>query len=213
MNASLNPETNVSATGLLAGAGNSLQTGNREGAYLMSLEATRLAPENIEAWLMRFRTALSSEEKLLCLSQVVRLEPDHPLAKLNMYTALRDQFQVNPYLAYIEETDGAYLVRNNDYLILAVPKDRLIPESNPPRRSQLLVKAYRFLGWAIFGLATAGLGTLLFAPLAIWFANDALDRPLEQSDRRRAWMIIILSSLLVVIALFFGWLFLIHILG
>jgi len=210
---SFNPQTNVSADGLLAGAGNSLQTGNRESAYLLSLEATRLEPDNIEAWLMRFRTAFSSEEKLLCLSQVIRLDPDHPDAKKDMYAALWGQFHSDPYLAYIEETDRAYFVRHKDHLILAVPKDRLIPESYTPRRVQFLGMAYRWLTWAFLGMATAGLGTLLCAPVAIWFANRALDLPLEQIDSRRAWMAIILSGLLIVIALFFGWIFLIHVLG
>ena len=200
----------TSTAGLLSSARDSLQAGDRESAYLPSLEATRLEPENIETWLMRFHSAPSREEKLLCLSQVVRLTPDHPLAKRNMYTTLWAKLKTDPFLAYIEETDQLYFVRGADYQSLAVPKDRSVPQIYPPQRPRPLARAYRILGLAFLGLALAGLGTLLLAPIAIWLAFGAMSRPLKLSDRRRAWMVIMLSSLLLVLGLLLGFLFLTH---
>lgn len=198
---------------LLASADAYIKVGDRENAYLMSLEATQLEPDNIQAWMMRFKTALSSEEKLLCLGHFVRLDPDHPLAKRSTYNALLAQLHKDPFLAYIEETEKAYHVYSKDNLFLAIPKDRSLPETYPPRRSKPLLQAYRSLALAVLGLTVAGFGTLLFAPNAIRLAFSALFRPVERGDRRRAWMVIILSLLLVAIALFFGWLFLAHLIG
>lgn len=198
---------------MLASADAYLKAGDRENAYLMSLEATQLEPNNIHAWMMRFKTALSREEKLLCLGHFVRLDPDHPLAKRSTYNALLDQLHQDPFLAYIEETEKAYHVHSKDNLFLAIPKDRSLPETYPPKRSPPLARAYRWLALAVFGLAVAGLFTLLFAPMAIFTAGNALIRPQRRGDRRRAVMIILLSLVLLAIAAFFGWLFLAHFIG
>lgn len=200
----------TSTAGLLSSANASLQAGDRENAYLMSLEATRREPENIETWLLRYHSAPSREEKLLCLSQVVRLTPDHPLAKQNMYTTLWAKLKTDPFLAYIEETDQLYFVRGTDYQSLAVPKDRSIPQIYPPVRPKPLARAYKILGFAFLGLALAGLGTLLLAPVAVWLAFGAMTGPLKLPDRRRAWIVIFLSGLLLVVGLLLGFLFLTH---
>ena len=200
----------TSTAGLLSGANDSLRAGDRENAYLMSLEATRLEPENIETWLVRFQSAPSREEKLLCLSQVVRLTPDHPVAKRNMYTMLWARLKTDPFLAYIEETDQLYFVRGADYQSLAIPKDRSVPQVYPPKHPKPLARAYRMLGLAVLGLALAGLGTLLLAPVAIWLAFAAVTGPIKLPDRRRAWIVILLSGLMFILGLFFSFLFLTH---
>lgn len=198
---------------MLASADAYLKAGDRESAYLMSLEATQLEPNDIRAWMMRYKTALSSEEKLLCLGHFVRLDPDHPLAKRSTYNALLDKLHRDPFLAYIEETEKAYHVYSKDNLFLAIPKDRSTPEAYPPNRTPPLLKAYHSLALAVLGLAVAGLGTLLFAPNAIRLAFSALFKPVERGDRRRAVMVIFLSLLLFGMGLFFGWLFLAHLRG
>jgi hypothetical protein len=203
----------TSVNRMLASADAYLKAGDRESAYLMSLEATQLEPNNVHAWMMRYKTALSSEEKLLCLGNFVRLDPDNPLAKRSTYNALLEKLHKDPFLAYIEETEKAYHVYSKDNLFLVIPKDRSIPETYPPKRSKPLLKAYRSLALAVMGLALAGLGTLLFAPNAIRLAFGALFKPVESGDRRRAGMVIILSLFLLVVAVFFGWLFVAHFIG
>ena len=202
-----------SAVELLEGARRLLNSGDHTGAHRLSLEATRLDPKNVEAWLVRSRAAASREENLFCLSQVSRINPDYPPSRLDLYRALWSQLQHDAFLAYIDETDQVYYVRSNEYLSLAVPKDRSIPEVYPPERPAPLARANRWLAWAIIGLALAGLGTLVFAPLAFLSAVTALTGPLERPDRIRAGIVLFLAAVLAACAILLGWLFLIHLRG
>jgi hypothetical protein len=136
-------------------------------AYRLSLELTRSFPNNADAWLLRSKTAVSTEESLYALSQVNRINPNHPAAKLYTYQALENMLERDPFLAYMDESDDLYYVRSKNYLSLVVPKDRNIPEKYPPQNPQPLASAYRYLLLAVFGMILSGLGTLLFAPLAV----------------------------------------------
>ncbi len=204
------PTQTASAGAILNDARKALETGNWDGAYHLSLDATRQDTGNVEAWLIRAKTAASSQERLFCLSQASRLDPGHPTAKQELYSSLRSEFEQSPFLSYIEETDQVYFVRTRDYLSLTVPKYRGIPEGFPPARSETLVRAYRMLSWTVVGLVPAGLGTLVFAPLAIRLAASALRQPLPKPDRVRARLIIALSMLFFAIALFLVWLLSAH---
>lgn len=195
---------------LLASARKALRKGDWQQSYKISLEATRLAPENAEAWAMRFQTAVSSEERLFCLSQISRIDPNYPGVKYHIYHTLWDELEREPYLAYMEETDDLYYVRSKDYISLAVPKDRAAQEKYPPERPKTLSPAYRWLALALVGLVLSGLGTLVFAPLAVVSAGRALSAPLKRPDRIRAWIVLLISLLLLVPALFLGWLLLVH---
>ena len=74
----------------------------------------------------------------------------------------------------------------------------------PPEELSTIERAQRRLGRATLGMAMAGLGTLLLAPLAIRTAVIALRQPLDQPDRIRAWIVIFLSVVLFSISLFLG---------
>ncbi len=203
----------VSADKVINNARQALEAGNREGAYQLSLEATQQESDNKEAWLIRARTAASAEERLVCLSQAVRIDPNYPIAKQVLYTSLKSELEQDPFLAYLNETGQLYFVQNEEYLSLVVPKDRDVPESYPPERPPALKKAYRRLSWSVLGLALAGVGTLIFAPLAFRQAVSALGQPLVQPDRLRARLVAWLSILLIVISLSLAWLLIIHVVG
>jgi hypothetical protein len=151
---------------------------------------------------MRARTADTSGERLFCLCQASRIDPQNPTARQALYAALRLELKRDPFLAYIDETDLVYFVRSAEYLSLAVPKDRSIPATYPPEYPQTLAKAYHWLGWSIAGLMLAGVGTLVAAPLAICLALSALNRPLPKHDQIRAVLIVAMSILLSTIAFF-----------
>ncbi len=221
MDASLNaqqqtngPAQPARAAELVDAARRVLRVGQRDIAYRNALEATRLDPESVDAWLMRSATAPSEEERLFCLSQANRINPDLPQAKSAMYNALWAELQQDPFLAYLDQDDKLYFVRSHEYLSLAVPKDRAVPkETYPPKQPQPLARAYHWLAWAVLGLTLAGLGTLIFAPLAIWSAFSSFREPLQRGDRIRALLAIFLSLLLDIFALFLGYIFLVHLTG
>jgi len=79
------------------------------------------------------------------------------------------------------------------------------PKNSPPART-----AIHWLGWAVVGLIPAGLGTLVFAPLAVIAANKLLHQPAELIDHRRAWVVIGGAILLWLIALGFIFILTLH---
>lgn len=187
-----------------------LYSGDRDGAYRRSIEITTRDPNQIEAWILRAKTAPSNEDRLFSLSQVNRLAPNNPEAKRDLYWTLWSELDRDPFLAYLDETDDVYYVRNNSYLSLVVPKDRRTPETYPPVGDDTLRRAYRWLGLAVLGLSVAGLGTLLFAPLALLSAFRAVTKPVTRADAVRAGLIMVLSLGLLAVAVFLGYLLWIH---
>lgn len=130
-----------------------------------------------------------------------------------MYRRVKDLLERDPFLAYLEETDDLYRVRNHADLILTIPKDRAVPERFPPRRPALIQSTYRRLVWATVGLILSGIGALVLAPLAAWRALQALGRPLSRADRARARIAFFLAALLFVLGLLLSSLFWLHLAG
>jgi hypothetical protein len=182
---------------LLAQAQADLKHGDREKAYRLSLDMTRAYPNNAEGWLLRSRTAASTEETMYCLSQVNRISPNHPSSKMYTYQAMWNLLEQDPFLAYMDESDDLYYVRSKDYLSLVVPKDRGVPEKYPPSHPQPLATAYRYLLLALFGMVLSGLGTVIFAPLAILAALGARRRGLPKEDEVRSRVVVWLAFILL----------------
>ena len=61
-----------------------------------------------------------------------------------------------------------------------------------------------------YGSALSGVGTLLYAPLAIASAVRTLTKSRDPRDRRGAWMVIALCLILLPIAVFLVYLLVIH---
>lgn len=199
-------------TRLLSRATVEARQGNRAQAHKMTTEATRIAPTDVNAWLLRAQTSTSFDEQLFCLNQVLNLDPGHPVANQRVYELVRRLLAKEPYLAYIQETKDLYLVRNPLYLSLAVPKRRGEPEPYPANHPVMIQRAYHWLFLSAFGLLLAGMGTLIFAPIAGVWAALALKQQLQLSDRRRALLALWLSAFLWLAAMPFAVLLLVHIL-
>ncbi len=195
---------------LLAEARRYAELGNRDKAYGLSLEATQKSPEDLEAWHLRANNAPSLEEKLYCLSRVYALDPYYPRAKSSMYSALRDLIRQEPFLGYIDETDTLYRIKSGLELYLNVPKSRAIQETYQASRSSLMKPTYILLSLAILGLLFGGIGAVFLAPLAIISAFLLQFRPLNRGDRTRSLIALLLGLLVWLVALPFGFLFLIH---
>jgi hypothetical protein len=107
-----------------------------------------------------------------------------------------------PSLRYEGEDDRSYIVSRIDGARLTIPKNRSVPQpfiDNPP---QPLTPAFRLLVAAFLGLAPAGLGTIVLAPLAIlWSLAMVLTRPLSRSDRKRVVAVCAIAAVMLALAI------------
>jgi len=196
---------------LLAEAQDFTERGQRERAYQLSLEATQIAPRDVDAWLLRADTAASLEEKLVCLSRLNAIDPNWAPARERTYSALKDLLQQEPFLAYIDETDDLYRVKSGLELYLNVPKARAVPETYPAPKSGALHSTYRWLSWSLLGLFIGGIGAIFLAPIAGMKVFWLLLKPLTRRDRVRALVAMVAAVLIWLAALPLGFLFYIHI--
>lgn len=112
-------------------------------------------------------------------------------------------------LTYEREEEHAYILSNSSEALLVVSKNRALPESFRQARPRPLSPSFRLLALALLGLAPAGLGTLVLAPLAmLWTILVCLTRPLDKADRIRAAIIMGVSAILLGLAFPLGLLFL-----
>lgn len=187
--------------------------GQRQMAYQLALEATRVDPNSADAWFFRSRLAPSNEESLFCMSQVNRLNPQHPWVKQDSYNLIWGMLEKDPFLAYQDETDDLYLVRSSAYMSLAIPKDRSTPVPFPPKQPGRLARSYHWLGLALLGMLFSGIGALVFAPLAILSALSTFTTSLSQADRVRAGVVILGGILMVFAGALLTWLLYAHFRG
>jgi len=89
-------------------------------------------------------------------------------------------------LRYEGEDDQSFFVSDADGAQLIVPKNRNVPKPFLDQPSHPLTPAFRLLAAAFVGLAPAGLGTLVLAPLAaLWALAMLITRSLTWDDRKR----------------------------
>lgn len=198
---------------LLSESEKAIREGNRQRAYDLSLQATEVAPDNIDAWFLRATLAPSLEERLICVNCLNELSPDHQDRHHVAFFAVKELLDKDPFLAYLEETEALYRVINKNHMVLTVPKKRALDNTAPSERPRPLKAAYRLLMLAILGLLLAGIGTLVFAPLATLAALGAGSALRSRSERVSATVILILSILLFLIGAIFGTLFVLHLIG
>ncbi len=112
-----------------------------------------------------------------------------------------------PYFGYESEDDRAYTV-SDGAATFVVPKNRAVPKPFVDKPPQPLTPAFRLLVAAFVGLAPAGLGTIVLAPLAVlWSLAVLFTRPLEPADRKRVVVVCGIAALLLALAIPFSELF------
>jgi hypothetical protein len=192
-----------------------VREGNSQHAYRLSVQATQAAPDNLEAWLLRATLAPSLNERIICVNHLNELAPGYQDRYNVAFFALKDLLDQDPFLAYLEETDDLYRVINSDRVVLSIPKKRAPVVSYPPEEPKPgpLRAAYRWLAMSIAGLLLAGLGTVVFAPLAALAAIRAQHSLHSHPERLRAAVVLILSFGLFVLGFLFSILFVLHWLG
>ena len=114
-------------------------------------------------------------------------------------------------LRYEGENDQLFFVSSADGARRTVPKNRNVPALFLDQRPQPLAPAFRLLLAAFVGLAPAGLGTLVLAPLAaLWALAMLFTRPLTRYDRIRVIAVWGIAAGLLGLAIPMSMLFLAH---
>ena len=105
-------------------------------------------------------------------------------------------------LMYSGEDDQFILVTGRNGASLSVPKNRNVEKHPVDHSSKKLTPAFRLLALAFLGLAPAGLGTLVLAPLAaLWALVIWVTHPLPRPDTLRVVIIWGLAAGLLAIAI------------
>lgn len=195
---------------LLEEAAESAQQGEREKAYQASLRATSIAPDEPLAWYSRSRHAPSHEEQLMCLSRAYALDTKRPEARTELRNAVQELLQKEPFLAYVYETPELYQVRSGRDLLVNIPKNRAYETPYLKRNPGPVAPAYRWLYFSLMGLLVGGVGAVLFAPIAVFQALRLQSTSLSHADHVRAWVILVFSVIIWLVAIPISWLLLIR---
>jgi hypothetical protein len=190
-----------------------IREGNRRNAYELSLKATESAPQNVQAWWLRATLAPSLDDRVMSVNRVNELDPDYQDRHHLSFFTVREALDRDPFLAYYGETDDLYRAVNAQQVVMSIPKQRVPAENFLLKQTSPLRAAYRWLVLAFLGLLVAGLGTILFAPLAALSARQARSALRSHSERVSSTVVITLSVLLLLLGLNFAFLFFIHWVG
>lgn len=201
---------NQSVTDLLLESQRASQAGDNQYAYELSLQATRIAPENVEAWLLRVALSPSFEERMICVNRLNELAPDHHDRYNLGHFTLRELLDRNPFLAYHEETDELYRVIHANQMMVSIRKKRAPAITFLAETASPLKNAYRWLMLAALGLLFAGLGTFIFAPLAGLSALQVGRAVRSRADRVNSIVVLTLAVILFMIGAGFTYLFALH---
>jgi hypothetical protein len=199
---------------LLAESEKAIRAGNSQQAYQLSVQATGIEPQSLEAWLLRATLAPTLDERLLCVNRLNELAPGYRDRYNVAFFALKELLDKNPYLAYLEETDDLYRVASTDH-VLSIPKQRALVEAYPPEKSSAgpLTSAYRWLNIAMIGLLLAGMGAVIFAPLAALAVIRAQSSVQSHSEQVSSIVALIAAFALFIVGVLFSLLFLLHWVG
>jgi hypothetical protein len=157
------------------------------------------------------KAAGTLEDSVTALNQALVLNPENIVARQALYEIMQQMLRKDAFLAYQGETEVVYKIRTLGEFQFIHPKDRAMAELFPPQTSPPTRAAINWLGWSVVGLIPAGLGTLIFAPLAVIAAVKLLRQQTVLMDRRKAWVVISSASVLWLIALVFFFIFILHV--
>lgn len=155
-------------------------------------------------------SANSLEESVTALNQELVLNPENAAARQALYEIMQQMLRKDAFLAYQNETNDHYTIRTFSKFQFNHPKDRAMPEIFPRLEQTPAQKTTNWLGWSLFGLIPAGLGTLVCAPLAMLAAIKLLLQNGSLGDHRRAWVVLGSAAVLWLIALVFLMILMLH---
>jgi hypothetical protein len=114
-------------------------------------------------------------------------------------------------LRYKGEDDTSFFVTSLNGFSIQIPKNRNAQNPVTDQSDRILIPAFRLLLLAFFGLAPAGLGTIVLAPLAaLWALVIWVTQPLSHTGTLRVMLICGLAATLLSVAVPLSKLFLAH---
>ncbi len=125
-------------------------------------------------------------------------------------TQVRQLLKNDSYLAYLSEDEQSYQVRGRDGNIITIAKDRSPDGVIPTQKSKTVREAFLWLTMALIGLSFSGLGSILFAPVAILKTMQQSRRPTGQPDQVRRRVVQAAAILLLIPAVLLVYLFWLH---
>ncbi len=123
---------------------------------------------------------------------------------------LQELLKKDSFLEYLGEVENFYQVRGRDQNVITIPKERSAGSSLTTPKNKQIRDAFRWLALALLGMTLSGLGTLLFAPLAIFRATNIERKPGSRRDWVRARIALWISLLLLIPAALLAYLFWLH---
>jgi hypothetical protein len=169
------------------------------------------ARESLETLLHEARIAPNSDVALEYIQRAVDLQPHDPRVLTGVQLSIFDKLRSDPFLAYLAEADGRYVIRFRNSRPFAVPTARNEQEYYPPPRRTDSEKAMTMMWWMIFGLLPAGLGAIILSPFAIRRGIVGLQKDSQDPRQHRmAWVAIFMALLLGTLGVLFGALLLLH---
>lgn len=186
------------------------QQGEREKAYQSSLKATAVAPNAALAWYLRAQNALSTEERLMCLSRAYSLDPNYPETKEDLRTAVQTLLKQESFLAYVYETEAFYQVRSGREMLINIPKNRAFEIPYLKKKPGPAQPAFRWLSLSILALFLGGVGAVFFAPIAAFQALRLSASAPSEGERVRLLIVFLLSVIIWLAAIPISWLLLIR---
>jgi len=195
---------------LLEEAGQFARQGKRQKAYQSSLRATSMAPDEPRAWYLRSQNALSSEERLMCLSRAFSLDPKDLDTKKELHESVQILLKQEPFLAYVYETEAFYQVRSGRDLLINIPKNRSFETPYLKQAPGLARPAFRWLSLSLLALFLGGVGAVLLAPVAAFQALRLQAASPSRGDRVRLLIVFILAVIIWLAAIPISWLLLIR---
>jgi hypothetical protein len=128
-------------------------------------------------------------------------------------STLLHQIDRDPFVGYVTETDHSYIVRLRHSQQIIVPKGHGRRELFPPLTQSAGDRTIGMIGWMVFGLLPAGVGTLILCPFVLRDAFNVLRVSSVTRERRLAVVSAIAALVLGAIGEVFVLLLVLHLIG
>jgi hypothetical protein len=105
------------------------------------------------------------------------------------------------FFRYEREDDSVYYLTDRSGRRVTIEKNRSTSNPPPEKNTSIYSWPHRILLAAFLGLAPAGLGTLVLAPLALlWAGAESLIRQPGRTDRIRLIFVVLIAVALLAVA-------------
>jgi tetratricopeptide (TPR) repeat protein len=131
-----------------------IQKGDRRRARRLLGQVVNADPDNLSAWWYLAAALEDSEQRIHCLKQVLRIQPDHAEAKQVLSQLERRIAQVTPPTGTTRPVADAYQDRLSDHLLVSKPESESELESESKPLGDVTVAAIS-IGVALLAIAIA----------------------------------------------------------